>query len=40
MAAVIREMLPPVRAEAGCLGIEIFPCTRDPAPFLHPLPLG
>lgn len=29
IAAAMREMLPPVRAEAGCLGIEVFRSTRD-----------
>jgi len=29
VAAAMRQMLPPVRAEAGCLGIEVFRSTRD-----------
>lgn len=29
MAAAMREMLPPVRAEAGCVSIQVFRATRD-----------
>ena len=28
-AAVMQEMLPPVRGEGGCISIEIFRSTRD-----------
>jgi quinol monooxygenase YgiN len=36
LAAAMREMLPPVRAEAGCLGIDVFRSTKDPRLFfLH-----
>lgn len=33
IAAAMREMLPPVRAESGCLGIDVFRSTRDPRLF-------
>lgn len=34
--AALREVVPPTRAEAGCLGINIFRSTRDPQLFyLH-----
>lgn len=29
MTAAMREMLPPVRAEAGCISIQVFRSTRD-----------
>jgi quinol monooxygenase YgiN len=29
LAAAMHEMLPPVRAEAGCISIEVFRSTRD-----------
>ena len=32
-AAAMREAAPAVRAESGCLGIEYFRSTRDPALF-------
>ena len=36
IAAAMRAMLPPVRAEPGCLGIEVFQSTSDPRHFyLH-----
>jgi quinol monooxygenase YgiN len=36
IAAAMREMLPPVRAESGCLGIDVFRSARDPRLFfLH-----
>lgn len=28
LVKAFREMLPPVRAEAGCLGIDVFEATR------------
>ncbi|MBW8814162.1 MAG: antibiotic biosynthesis monooxygenase [Caulobacterales bacterium] len=30
VAAAIAEVVPPTRAEAGCLGIEAFAALRDP----------
>jgi quinol monooxygenase YgiN len=34
--AALREVVPPTRAEAGCLGLNIFRSTRDPQLFyLH-----
>ena len=33
IAAAMRESLPAVRAEPGCLGCEFFRSTRDPALF-------
>jgi quinol monooxygenase YgiN len=33
IAAAMREMLPPVRAESGCLGIDVFRATRNPRLF-------
>lgn len=36
VGAALREVVPPTRAEAGCLGINIFRSTRDPQLFyLH-----
>ena len=33
LAAAMRDMLGPVRAESGCLAIEAFRSTRDPRLF-------
>jgi quinol monooxygenase YgiN len=33
VAAAMRDMLAPVRAEAGCLAINVFRATRDPRLF-------
>ena len=33
VAAVMREMLGPVRAEPGCMAIEVYRSTRDPRLF-------
>jgi quinol monooxygenase YgiN len=33
VADAMRDMLPPVRAEAGCLAISVFRATRDPRLF-------
>jgi quinol monooxygenase YgiN len=33
VAAVMREMLVPVRAEAGCIAIDVFQSTREPRLF-------
>ncbi|MFZ0704445.1 MAG: putative quinol monooxygenase [Candidatus Korobacteraceae bacterium] len=36
VAAALREIVPPTRAEAGCLGLNTFRATRDPQLFyLH-----
>ncbi len=36
LEAALREVVPPTRAEAGCLGINTFRSTRDPYLFyLH-----
>ena len=36
MIGAFREMLPPVRAEKGCVSIEVFRATRTPGLFyLH-----
>src|SRR5579862_167360 len=38
VAIAMREMLPPVRAETGCISIEVFRSTRDRRLFcLHSL---
>lgn len=33
LAAAMRDMLPPVRAEAGCLAIDVFRSIRNPRLF-------
>jgi quinol monooxygenase YgiN len=33
VADAMRDMLPPVRAEAGCLAIDVFRAVRDPRLF-------
>jgi len=33
--AAIREVSGPTRAEAGCLGYQVFRSTRDPLFFIH-----
>jgi quinol monooxygenase YgiN len=33
VAAALREVLPPSRAEPGCIAIEAFAATRDPRLF-------
>jgi len=33
LAGALRDMLVPVRAEAGCLAIDVFRSTRDPRLF-------
>ena len=33
VAKAIRDVVPPSRAEAGCLGIDAFRSTRDPQLF-------
>lgn len=33
VAAAMRDMLPPVRAEEGCISIEVFRAAKDPRLF-------